>query len=79
MRSAAFTLHHFARLPVHDPTSGFRLFSRRVIDEPAGRVGSGLHLQHRTAGEGAPARLARRRGAGAVVRAQSTAPAASAC
>jgi hypothetical protein len=32
VRSAAFTLHHLARLPVHDPTSGFRLFSRRVIE-----------------------------------------------
>ena len=32
VRSAAFTLHHFARLPAHDPTSGFRLFSRRVIE-----------------------------------------------
>jgi hypothetical protein len=32
VRSGAFTLHHFARLPTHDPSSGFRLFSRRVID-----------------------------------------------
>ena len=32
VRSAAFTLHHFARLPTHDPTSGCRLFSRRVIE-----------------------------------------------
>jgi len=32
VRTAAFTLHHFARLPTKDPTSGFRLFSRRVID-----------------------------------------------
>jgi len=33
VRGAAFTLRHFARLPVHDPTSGFRLFSRRVIED----------------------------------------------
>jgi glycosyltransferase involved in cell wall biosynthesis len=33
VRSAAFMLHHFARVPTHDPTSGFRLFSRRVIEE----------------------------------------------
>lgn len=33
VRSAAFTLHRFAHLPTRDPTSGFRLFSRRVIDE----------------------------------------------
>ena len=32
VRSAAFTLHRIARLPTHDPTSGFRLFSRRVIE-----------------------------------------------
>jgi dolichol-phosphate mannosyltransferase len=32
VRTAAFTLHHFAALPTRDPTSGFRMFSRRVID-----------------------------------------------
>jgi dolichol-phosphate mannosyltransferase len=32
VRAAAFTLYYGARLPTHDPTSGFRLFSRRVID-----------------------------------------------
>lgn len=32
VRSAAFTLHYFARLPVKDPTSGFRLFSRNLLD-----------------------------------------------
>ncbi len=32
VRAAAFTLYHFARLPTHDATSGFRLFSRRVVD-----------------------------------------------
>jgi glycosyltransferase involved in cell wall biosynthesis len=35
VRAAAFTLHHLARLPTKDATSGFRLFSRRVIDEIA--------------------------------------------
>jgi glycosyltransferase involved in cell wall biosynthesis len=35
VRSGAFTLHHVARLPTHDPTSGFRLFSRRVMDRIA--------------------------------------------
>lgn len=35
VRSAAFALHRIARLPTHDPTSGFRLFSRRVIDRIA--------------------------------------------
>src|SRR5579872_832711 len=33
VRTAAFTLHHFAGLPTKDPTSGFRMFSRRVIDQ----------------------------------------------
>jgi dolichol-phosphate mannosyltransferase len=32
VRTAAFTLHYFASLPTKDPTSGFRMFSRRVID-----------------------------------------------
>ncbi len=35
VRTAAFTLHHLARLPTHDPTSGFRLFSRRAIERIA--------------------------------------------
>jgi dolichol-phosphate mannosyltransferase len=33
VRTAAFTLNHVAALPTKDPTSGFRMFSRRVIDE----------------------------------------------
>jgi glycosyltransferase involved in cell wall biosynthesis len=32
VRSAAFALHHVALLPTRDPTSGFRMFSRRVIE-----------------------------------------------
>jgi len=32
VRTAAFTLHHVARLPTKDATNGFRLFSRRVVD-----------------------------------------------
>ena len=32
VRSAAFLLHRVAALPTRDPTSGFRMFSRRVID-----------------------------------------------
>lgn len=31
-RAGNFTLHLLARLPTHDASSGFRLFSRRVID-----------------------------------------------
>ena len=32
VRTAAFTLYHFARLPTRDATNGFRLFSRRVVE-----------------------------------------------
>jgi glycosyltransferase involved in cell wall biosynthesis len=35
VRAAAFSLNRFARLPTRDATSGFRLFSRRVIDQIA--------------------------------------------
>ena len=33
VRAANFTLCHFARLPTHDASNGFRLFSRRAITE----------------------------------------------
>ncbi len=33
VRLAAFTLYHGARVPLHDATNGFRMFSRRVIDQ----------------------------------------------
>ena len=32
VRTASFILFLFARLPCHDATNGFRLFSRRVVD-----------------------------------------------
>ena len=32
LRIAAWTLAHIARFPAHDPTNGFRLFSRRLLD-----------------------------------------------
>jgi dolichol-phosphate mannosyltransferase len=35
VRTAAFLLHRLARLPTFDPTNGFRLYSRRVIDRIA--------------------------------------------
>lgn len=35
VRLAAASMHHVARVPTHDATNGFRLFSRRVIDEIA--------------------------------------------
>jgi glycosyltransferase involved in cell wall biosynthesis len=33
VRSASFTLHHFARLPTQDASNGLRLLSRRVIEQ----------------------------------------------
>ncbi len=33
VRAANFTLYHIARLPTHDASNGFRLFSRRTLDE----------------------------------------------
>ena len=42
VRTAAFTLHHVARLPTHDATSGFRLFSRRVMERIAVESGQGF-------------------------------------
>lgn len=33
VRSANFTLYHLAGLPTHDASNGFRLFSRRAIEE----------------------------------------------
>ncbi len=32
VRTASFTLHRLARLPIHDATNGFRMFSRRVLE-----------------------------------------------
>jgi hypothetical protein len=35
VRAGNFTLYHLARLPTRDATNGFRLFSRRTLDEIA--------------------------------------------
>jgi dolichol-phosphate mannosyltransferase len=35
VRTAAFSLYYIARLPTRDATNGFRLFSRRVVDQIA--------------------------------------------
>jgi dolichol-phosphate mannosyltransferase len=35
VRTAAFTLYHVARVPTHDPTNGFRMFSRGIIETVA--------------------------------------------
>jgi len=31
LRASALVLYHLARVPTHDPSNGFRLFSRRVV------------------------------------------------
>ena len=77
VRAGNFTLYHLARLPTRDASNGFRLFSRRAMDRNRHRIGPRLLLQHRAAGEMPPARLADRRGAGAMVRAHAAARAAS--
>ena len=69
VRAANFTLYHFARLPTRDASNGFRLFSRRVVDDIAIESDDGFLLRDRITGEMPPARLAYRRGAGAVDRA----------
>jgi glycosyltransferase involved in cell wall biosynthesis len=33
VRGAGFTMRHFARMPTHDASNGFRMFSRRTIEE----------------------------------------------
>ena len=33
VRAVAFSLHYIGRLPVHDPTNSFRLFSRRLLEQ----------------------------------------------
>ena len=33
VRAANFTLYHFAKVPTHDASNGFRMFSRRTMDE----------------------------------------------
>jgi len=33
VRLSAFTLHYVARIPTHDPSNGFRMFSRRVLEQ----------------------------------------------
>jgi len=35
VRAGNFTLYHAARLPTHDASNGFRLFSRRAVEEIA--------------------------------------------
>ena len=42
VRSANFTLRHFARLPSTDASNGFRMFSRRVIDRIAVESNAGF-------------------------------------
>jgi glycosyltransferase involved in cell wall biosynthesis len=42
VRAGNFTLYHVARLPTHDASNGFRLFSRRAVDEIAIESGRGF-------------------------------------
>jgi dolichol-phosphate mannosyltransferase len=42
LRTANFTLYHIACIPTHDASNGFRLFSRRALDEIAIESDSGF-------------------------------------
>lgn len=33
VRFASYTLHHLARIPTHDATNGFRMFSRNILNQ----------------------------------------------
>ena len=76
VRAANFTLYHLARLPTHDASNGFRLFSRRVIDEIEIESERGFCYSIELLVKCHRLRLADRRGAGPLVRARPTAPAA---
>src|SRR6185369_1970156 len=43
-RTAGLTLHWFARVPTHDPTSNFKLYSRRFIDSVTIESTAGFEL-----------------------------------
>ena len=66
VRGAAFTLYHLAGLPTHDPSNGFRLFSRRVLDHFAIESTAGFVYSIELLGEGPSSRLEDRRGAGSM-------------
>ncbi len=79
VRVGNFTLYHLARLPTRDASNGFRLFSRRVMDDIAIESDRGfcysielLVKTHRLGWRD-------RRGAGQLVRAQTRDRAASRC
>ena len=42
VRAGNFTLYHLARVPTHDASNGFRMFSRRVIESIAVESDSGF-------------------------------------
>jgi glycosyltransferase involved in cell wall biosynthesis len=43
-RTAGLTLHWFARVPTHDPTSNFKLYSRRFLDSISIESTAGFEL-----------------------------------
>ncbi len=47
-RTAAFTLYHVARMPTHDPTNGFKMYSRRVVEtiQPETNEGWAFSLEY---------------------------------
>ena len=71
VRSAAFMLHRFAGLPTYDATSGFRLFSRRAIEQIAIELDRGFCYSIELSGESPPAGLESLGGSRGVVRTQA--------
>ena len=67
VRAGNFTLHRIARVPMHDASNGFRLFSRRTVDEVTIESDRGFCYSIELLVEVSPPRLAHRRGAGALV------------
>jgi hypothetical protein len=43
-RTAGLTLHWFARVPTHDPTNNFKLYSRRFLDSVTIESTAGFEL-----------------------------------
>jgi len=43
-RAAGLSLHWFARVPTHDPTNNFKLYSRRFLDATPIESGAGFEL-----------------------------------
>jgi dolichol-phosphate mannosyltransferase len=71
VRAGNFTLHRIARVPTHDASNGFRLFSRRALDEVTIESDRGFCYSIELLVKCHRPRLAHRRSAGALVSARA--------